>query len=90
MYYHGYNSGYSYGSPNSKIEGNTNDISFDLFVSNALKTGIDPVLPIIEIEKKKSDNEEINKDKRIIISDKLAIFKNKKFINYINPNSSLS
>lgn len=74
----------------SKKEGNTNDISFDLFVSNALKTGIDPVLPIIEIEKKKSDNEEINKDKRIIISDKLAIFKNEKFINYINPNSSLS
>ena len=72
------------------MEGNTNDISFDLFVSNALKTGIDPVLPIIEIEKKKSDNKEINKDKRIIISDKLAIFKNEKFINYINPNSSLS
>lgn len=74
----------------SKIEGNTSNISFDLFVSNTLKIGIDPVLPVLEIEKKQTDNEEINKSKRLIISNKLATFNDDTFINYINKDSTLS
>lgn len=67
----------------SKIEGNTTDVSFDLFVSDTLKIGIDSVLPILKIENN-------NDNKRLVISNKLAIFKDDKFINYINQDSSLA
>ena len=73
----------------SEIQGMVTNVSFDEFVSNILVKGIDPVLPTLYIKKVETDNEEINPEKRLVLSKKLGIFKDDKLVNYLNDNASL-
>ena len=73
----------------SEIQGMVTNVSFDEFVSNILVKGIDPVLPTLYIKKVETDNEEINPEKRLVLSKKLGIFKDDKLVNYLNDDASL-
>lgn len=73
----------------SKIQGMVDNVSFDEFVSNILMEGIDPVVPSVYIKKVSTDNEEINPQKRLVLSKELAVFKNDKLVSYISDDASL-
>lgn len=73
----------------SDIQGMVTNVSFDEFVSNILIKGIDPVLPTLYIKKQETDNEEINPEKRLVLSKKLGIFKDDKLVSYLNDDASL-
>ena len=73
----------------SEIQGMVTNVSFDEFVSNILVKGIDPVLPTLYIKKVETDNEEINPEKRLVLSKKLGIFNDDKLVNYLNDDASL-
>ena len=64
--------------PGEKIYKNMNNIvSFDTFLSNVYTTGIDPVLPVLTINKK------------LELSKELAIFKKDKLVGYIDKDAYL-
>lgn len=73
----------------SKEQGHISDITFDKFVSNVLQTGVDAVIPAITIKENSTINEEINPEIRLVIVNKLGIFKNTKFLTYLTESASL-
>lgn len=73
----------------SMSEGSIINIPFDKFVANVLEKGIDAVSPIVTIINTNSYNEKIDPDKRLILGEGLAIFKDYKLLGYINKNSSI-
>jgi len=73
----------------SNEKGLTDIVSFDDFLSKVYMNGIDPILPILYIKNVDSKNDEINPYNRLIIDKKLAIFKEDKFVNYLNEDASI-
>lgn len=72
-----------------EIQGNVSKITFDLLVSDILKTGKDAVIPAISIQKIDSSNKQVNPQKRLVLENYIGIFDNDKFLTYINSASSL-
>ena len=72
----------------SKIQGSVNNIPFDEFAATIIETGIDPVIPLITIKENKSDNKEVNPEKRIVMSKELAMFSREKFVGYLNRDAA--
>lgn len=73
----------------TKLQGSTDEVTFEKFVSNVLKTGIDAVIPVVTIEEEKSENEEINPKKRLALTKEFGVFKKDKFLTYISEDASL-
>lgn len=73
----------------AEFQGSVGDVTFDEFVSNYLKPGIDSVIPIISIEENETTNEETNPSKRLVILKEMGIFNNKNFLTYLSDSSSL-
>ena len=72
----------------SKIQGSVNNIPFDEFAATIIETGIDPVIPLITVKENKSDNKEVNPEKRIVMSKELAMFSREKFVGYLNRDAA--
>ena len=72
----------------SKIQGSVNNITFDEFAATIIETGIDPVIPLITVKENKSDNKEVNPEKRIVMSKELAMFSREKFVGYLNRDAA--
>lgn len=73
----------------SKYQGMVDIISFDKFISNIYTVGIDPVLPSLEIKNIKSDDEDINPTKRLVLKKEMGIFNDDIFKGYISKDASL-
>lgn len=71
-----------------KIQGSVTNVTFDKFTSNILETGIDAVIPIIKIINEES-NEKISQNKKIVLDNKLAIFKGDKLSGYLSIDASI-
>ena len=71
-----------------EIEGNITDVSFDLLVSDVLRTGIDAVIPVISIKETDTDNEKINPEKRLTLKNYIGIFSGNKLLTYLNEEAS--
>ena len=65
----------------SIYEGRINNVHFDDFLSNLYSVGIEPTLPILTIKNEK--------EKRLILKDELALFKDDKYITNLDSESSL-
>lgn len=73
----------------TKLQGSVDDITFEKFVSNVLKTGLDAVIPAVKIEEVNSENEEIDPKKRLVLAKEFGIFKKDKFLTYISSDATL-
>lgn len=62
----------------SKVQGSIHKVSFDMFASNTLKNGIDPVLPVLEI-----------KNKKLSLIPNIAIFNKNKLEGYLSTDASI-
>jgi len=72
----------------AKLLGAVDDITFDKFSSYILQQGIDAVIPLISVKETKTEEENINPSKRLMIDKKMGIFDGDKYLTTLSDDAS--